>query len=119
MQTSNFSKSGSDPHAVAICRYPLKYWKGRRYAPLAPSGWMIKLPWAEFEQAYGQVLAALDPAQVAQELGEDAVLLCFEGDRSQCHRGLVAAWLEANLGIEVPEVETAKPHPRAVQDELF
>ena len=96
MKTSNFAKSGKDLNAVAICRYPPKYYRGRRYSLLAPPGWMIKLTGPTFDQAYGQILAALDPATVAQELGEDAILLCFERDRAQCHRGLVAAWLEAN-----------------------
>ncbi len=43
----------------------------------------------------------------------EPVLLCWErppfSETTWCHRRLVAAWLERELGLIVPEVE---PHPR-------
>jgi hypothetical protein len=36
-------------------------------------------------------------------LGENAVLLCWEKPWDACHRCLVAEWLEAALGLEIPE----------------
>jgi uncharacterized protein (DUF488 family) len=56
------------------------------------------------------VLDKLDPAKVVEELGFDAVLLCWEAPGRFCHRRLVAAWLEEALGIEVPEYTRPKRH---------
>jgi len=39
---------------------------------------------------------------VYEELGENAVLLCWEKD-GFCHRHLVADWLQEKLGIEIKE----------------
>jgi len=119
MKSSNFAKSGSDPNAVAICRQVPKGWPGRRYLSLAPTWAMLKLAEAEYRAQYAAILARHDPAQVYAELGEDAVLLCWEAEGKSCHRRLIAEWLEAYLGIEVPEVETVKPRPRVGQEELF
>jgi uncharacterized protein (DUF488 family) len=50
-----------------------------------------------------QVLDKLDPRQVYEELGENAVLLCWEKSSDFCHRHLVAQWFKENLNIEVEE----------------
>jgi hypothetical protein len=55
---------------------------------------------------YEEVLSKLDPEQVASDL-EGSVLLCHEKDSTFCHRKIVAEWLEAALGIKVPEMEHA------------
>ena len=39
-------------------------------------------------------LDSLDAKQVAEELGPDAILLCWESFNVLCHRRLVAEWLE-------------------------
>jgi len=54
-------------------------------------------------------LDALDAKQVAEDLGPDAILLCWESFNVRCHRRLVAEWLEEKLGIVVPEMD----HERA------
>jgi len=56
------------------------------------------------------VLCKLDAAKVVEDLGSDAVLLCWEAPGKFCHRRLVAAWLEEALGIEVPEYPPPKRH---------
>lgn len=67
----------------------------------------------QYDQSYqGVILDALDPEQVISDLtmlvpDGDIVLLCFEKDREECHRGLVAAWLEKELGIRVEEIPGA------------
>ena len=48
-------------------------------------------------------LDKLDPKQVYEELGENAVLLCWEKSSDFCHRHLVSEWLSEKLGIEVKE----------------
>lgn len=53
---------------------------------------------------YNQVLKKLNPNAVYEELGENAVMLCFEKPTDFCHRFLVAGWLELSLGIEIDEL---------------
>ena len=52
---------------------------------------------------YDKVLKKLDPRKVYNELGENAVLLCFEKPTEFCHRFLVAGWLELTLGVQIDE----------------
>jgi hypothetical protein len=56
-----------------------------------------------------EILDVLDPDKVLRDLrvekaGHDIVLLCFEKDRTHCHRGLVAEWFLETKGITVPEL---------------
>jgi len=106
MTTSNFKRAWGHPKAVNIARFPPKHWVGRHYPALAPEAWMLKVKEnAVYDKMFReQILAKLDPRKVFEDLGEDAVLLCFEAPGEYCHRRVVAEWLEKNLGIEVPEL---------------
>ena len=64
---------------------------------------------ALFDREYRKQLDALDAKQVAEDLGPDAILLCWESFNVRCHRRLVAEWLEEKLGIVVTELD----HERA------
>jgi uncharacterized protein (DUF488 family) len=64
---------------------------------------MLALKGAAFDAAYRALLARLDPRLVARELGDGAVLLCWESDPALCHRTAVAEWLRA-AGYDVAEV---------------
>lgn len=111
MRTSSFSKvytfKGFDFVSIAA-KAPADF-KGRQYKKLAPS-WQIfkKYKKDRDEQAYTKeylkILDRLDPQTVLDELGEDAVLLCYERPGEFCHRQLVALWLEAELGITIEEL---------------
>ena len=114
METSSFKLAGSDPRAVSIARYPPwrgpSAFKGKRYLALAPSIGLLKawkageISQAEYTQRfYQETLSFLDPGQVFQELGAEAILLCYEDPGKFCHRRLVASWLEESLGVSIPE----------------
>lgn len=112
MQTSNFARSGSHPRAVAISRTRPRGWTGRIYEPLAPPWRLLaealsgEIDEEEYTRRYrAEVLSKLDPATVRADLGEDAVLLCWENSGAFCHRRLVAEWFEEALGILVLEVD--------------
>jgi len=66
--------------------------------------------WEEYQRRYREeVLAVLDPDKVLRDLetlgaGHDIILLCFEKDRTHCHRGLVAEWFLEKKGITMPEI---------------
>ncbi|AET65437.1 hypothetical protein Mhar_2081 [Methanothrix harundinacea 6Ac] len=101
MQTSNFARSGSDPRAVAISRTQPRGWTGRAYEPLAPPWRLLAAAKSgaidedEYIRRYrSEVLSKLDHATVYADLGEDAILLCWERAGAFCHRRLVAEWFE-------------------------
>ena len=103
--TSNFANSANHPEAVAISRGVPRFYKGRRYMTLAPPRWLLKAKDPElFDREYRKQLDSLDANQVAEELGPNAILLCWESFNVRCHRRLVAEWLEEKLGIVVPEL---------------
>lgn len=112
METSYFANriAAAAPNAVSIARWPPRWWgKRRRYISLAPSADLLKrskagLPWEQFAREYQEWLNKLDPAKVLADLGPDAILLCWEKPGDDCHRRLVAKWLEKHLDIQVPEL---------------
>ncbi len=112
VETSNFRKSKGDPRCVAISASVPKYYNGKRCKKLAPPYWMVKksksgeMSDEEFELQFKNcVLEKLDAHEILEEIGDDAVLLCWEKPGESCHRTLVGAWLSEELGIEVKERE--------------
>jgi Protein of unknown function, DUF488 len=107
--TSNFAKSGKHADAVAISQGVPRFYRGKRYMLLAPPRWLLKAEDPElFDREYRKQLESLDAKQVAEDLGANAILLCWESFNVRCHRRLVAEWLEARLGIVVPELGHAR-----------
>ncbi len=88
----------------------------RIYKPLAPRKDMMKMSIEQYTEIYvGEILAALDPQTVVDDLhrlaGEaEPVLLCWErsadltSGKTFCLRRMVAEWLGETLGLDVPEV---------------
>jgi hypothetical protein len=105
IQTSYFGRAAALPNAVAISQGIPKWYNGARYKSLAPSWDTIHLKDPELykKRYYQEVLSKLDPERVAADL-EGCILLCHEKDSTFCHRRIVAEWLEAALGIKVPEM---------------
>ena len=113
LKTSYFAKSARAPGAVSIARFPPKWYTGARYLPLAPEPEMLNIQdWNEYRRRYREeILSVLDPDEVLRDLenlgaGHEIILLCFEKDRTHCHRGLVAEWFHETRGITVPELGT-------------
>lgn len=110
MNTSCFSRSGNDVRGVSIAGRSPEYFQGLEYKKLAPKYWFFRRYKEDHDEEaytaayYEEVLDRIDPNEVYHELGEDAVLLCWEPPGKFCHRRLVAQWLEENLGINVPEL---------------
>jgi uncharacterized protein YeaO (DUF488 family) len=111
MFTSYFAKSANKFYAVAITRRTPFWYSGREYKALAPSLELLKKYKADGDKAYfteqyqRKVLDQLDPFEVYKELGETAVLLCYEKSSDFCHRHLAARWLEKHIEIEIKEIE--------------
>jgi len=108
MQTSYFAKY-KGLNAVSIALSKPKWYQCGEYKQLAPTWNLLnkyKLDRDEeyyIKHYYEDVLSKLDPKQVYEELGEDAVLLCWEKSLDFCHRHIVSEWLHKELGIEVKE----------------
>ena len=110
MNTSYFAKSGKHPNAVSIAGKAPDGFKGRQYKILAPKIWFFKKYKLDgdvdyyTEQYNAEVLDQLDPKEVLRDLGEDAVILCWEKPGQFCHRRLVAQWLNEKLGLDIKEL---------------
>jgi hypothetical protein len=110
MKTSYFAKSGNHVNSVSIALYPPKWYTGVCYPGLAPPDHLLKL-WKEgkideegYEEIYSRrVLWHLRPHKIIEDLGQDAILLCWEKSEKFCHRHIVARWLMANADITVEE----------------
>jgi len=110
MNTSYFAINATHPNAVSIALSSPDYYHGRKYRKLAPPNWLLNLYKRNHNKSIYidhyqlEILGKLDPREVYAELGEMAVLLCWEKPKSFCHRHLVAKWFKENLGLEVTEL---------------
>lgn len=98
--TGYYRTAGHEPHAVGISRGVPAGWQGRRYLVLVPSWAMLRMSNENYDRAYAELLAKLDPRQVADDLN-GTILLCFEPRPEHCHRLTVANWLRAALGAGI------------------
>jgi len=110
LKTSYYSKSGKEKNAVSIAGKAPNWYKGKQFRALAPKYWFFKKYKEDndekfyTEQYQKEVLDKLDPKEVFEYLGEDAILLCWEKTGKFCHRHLIADWLMKNLNIEIKEI---------------
>lgn len=121
LYTSNYARNGKNPNAVGISIKPPHWYKGKNYLALAPT-WDIVLgvkdgtiTQGQYTQVYKTILAKLDPQTVANELGEGAVMLCYESPKDFCHRHIVAEWMRG-AGIDVSELLPDNPKQKQVED---
>ena len=122
--TSNYAKHNDHPLAISISRFTPHFFKGRTYIALAPTEsilaeWRtaiasndakrIKEAKKRFTERYKtEVLANLDPMKVWKDIGNKAILLCYEGPTEFCHRHIVAEWLAEKLEMTIEEIPKSK-----------
>lgn len=89
-----------------------KFPKTRIYTPLFPNWGIIDaykkkiITDNEFTTLYYRhILNKLNPDKVMRELGEKAVLVCWEKIGVFCHRHLVAEWLKSEIGLVITELK--------------
>jgi hypothetical protein len=110
MKTSYYAKSAKDPNAISIAGKAPDWYHGREYKKLAPKVWFFKkFKMDGDEEAYTarykkEVLDKLDAEEVYKELGQDAVILCWETPDEFCHGHLVADWLNEKLNLNIQEL---------------
>ena len=83
----------------------------RPYPKLCPGWTLVKqykrkeVSWQNYVEIYREdILDKLDPEEVYHDLGEDAVILCWEKPGKLCHRRLIAEWFYDRLQIRVNEL---------------
>ncbi len=110
LYTSNYARHGRDPNGVCISIKPIWWFKGKCYYPLAPT-WNIvtgvkdgTITEDEYTAEYLKILAKLDPQKVVDDLGDGAIMLCYEKPTDFCHRHIVACWLKQKLDMDVEEI---------------
>lgn len=100
IKTSYFAKAPQNKNNFSIATGSPNWYKGKEYKKLAPGWKLVKAGYSrhKFEKEYRkQVLNKLNPQKVYDELGEDAIILCWEKPQDFCHREIVADWLEENI----------------------
>lgn len=111
--SSRISKPGMNLVAVSNS-YPLYLSclkDARHYRKLCP-GWSLVKDYKKkvisrqnYIEIYQEdILDKLDPEKTYQDLGEDAVILCWEKPKAFCHRRLIADWFYDRLQIKVNEL---------------
>ena len=124
MKTSNFANNQRyNLCGISISRYPDRRsgFAGPEFPPLFPDAGLLKdykegrIDWINYVHVYQRQLDCLNCEEVYSRLCEIAfeagadepVLLCYESaktlDTQPCHRRLVAAWFEREIGVRAPE----------------
>ena len=83
----------------------------RQYRKLCPGWPLVKeykkhnISWPNYMEIYHEdILDKLDPETVYSDLGDNAIILCWEKPGKLCHRKLIADWLYDHLRIRVNEL---------------
>lgn len=119
MYTSNFARLRRLPEGlrpISIALSSARWYKGAREGRLAPARAMLDMARPDYDRAFQEILDGLNPGELYEQLGDNAVLLCWESPGIWCHRRLVAEWFEDALGIVVPEFGFARDATPCYQD---
>lgn len=111
--TSYYARNGKHPAAISISAKAPFYYKGKAYLALAPS-WDLLKEYKEgridadgYTEWYMRLLTEerkLDPEKVLADLGDGAIMLCYEKIGDFCHRHIAAQWLRQTTGVDVEEL---------------
>lgn len=108
--------------SIGTPKFPLGYDLREQCYALAPKGFMLKMEYEPYREAYFQKLEDIGVDKIirivqrldakAQEEGKDLVLLCYEDIRKPenwCHRTLFAEWWQSKTGEVIAELAEADP----------
>lgn len=112
IQTSYFSSKAPKQRKVCIAKWN-KFWSGPRANLFAPSNpravnWKDAYQ-ADLESRFPTVESLRVYLDEIQRTTPDPILCCYEVDRQDCHRHILATFIERMLGIKVTEWEPKTP----------
>lgn len=119
--TSYYAKAGTNPLAFATSSKMPPYLPNiNKFPALAPK-WEFVLDqikgtttWENYVDRYMDLITRernLNAHQIVDVLPDGAILLCYErsDEAHECHRRLIAKWIESETGIVVPELDWEEP----------
>lgn len=125
IQTSNYSRKGQDPTAIAISYSVVPqvraFCSGIRHMPeLGPSGALLglwkagKITEEEYSYIYLDLLTKrnLSPTTILEMLPDDCYLICYEKPYEFCHRRILADYIYKDTGVYIPEWLTDEENER-------
>jgi len=103
MNTCYFAKYRNKLNGISIALFPPHYFKGQCYPLLAPSYELLRdfknklITDQQYKTMYLELLNTrkLTGQKVLLDIGNDAVLLCYEKKEDFCHRHIVSEWLRS------------------------
>ena len=107
LATSYFRSKADAYRKVCIAKKTPAGFRGLHVSALAPSH-----PWvSNWQERYWQDLSTRFPGgaglkELLDRIAEKVpfpILCCYEAKRSECHRAILAEYIERYLGIKVPE----------------
>ncbi len=106
LQTSYFSSKAPKERKVCIAKWN-RFWSGPRAAYFAPSNpkatdWQAAFR-ADFEARFPTPEVLHANLQHLCKETPDPILCCYEKDPADCHRSILAAFIQEKLGITVGE----------------
>lgn len=122
VRTSYFAKVGNHtPEAVGIVALPPRFYTGLNEAMLAPTKKMLFGGCTKEDYWHLLEQRGITPEWVLKEY-DGKILVCFEKDVHECHRGWLAEWIFNKTGVKVEEAfqqEPPPPPPEPLQMELL
>ncbi|MFV0421616.1 DUF488 family protein [Oleidesulfovibrio sp.] len=111
IQTSYFGSTAPKERKVCIAKWN-RWWSGPRASAFAPSNPKAE-NWAE---AYRQDLKSRFPTAESlleyllaiEQATPNPILCCFEKNGEECHRRILADYIQEKLGLNVPEWQPAQ-----------
>ena len=95
-----------------------KRFKGRTFPALAPPSNLLSFYHKHKNQEFyaktfqEKILDKMCAYDIAQELGDGTILLCYEKPNEFCHRHIVADWLRQHGRIEIEEFVPPPEKPK-------
>lgn len=112
IQTSYFSSKAPRERKVSIAKWPPRGFKGQRANKLAPSNpkavdWQ-KAYLADLQERFPNGEGLLQYLQEIEKAIPEPILCCYEKEKEECHRSILAEYAKKHLGIEISEWEENK-----------
>lgn len=112
IQTSYFGSKAPKERKVCIAKWN-KFWTGPRAMKFAPSNpratdWKGAFQ-RDLESRFPTVESLRDYLAEIEAATPDPILCCYETDRLDCHRHILASFIERMLGVKVKEWEPSGP----------